>query len=256
MRSTIYKPKGLAAENCGLALNTMDGCVHGCRFCYVPLVRHVPRAKFHAGTRPRVSIEDIEAAAAVWKGEKRPVQLCFTTDPYQLDAACCALTRAAISVLHKYGFPVSILTKGGPAARRDFDLYRPGDSFGVSLTFIEEKDRRPWEPGAAPAAERIQNLVEAKKAGIDTYISLEPVIDPRQTLLIIDETTGFTDHYKIGPLNYYTGDLPVPDYDRKKFITDAIDRAVVKYERGIHVKKSFSRYCGSPYGYRIGVQLP
>jgi DNA repair photolyase len=168
MKSTLYAPEGLAAENCQIALNTMDGCIHGCKYCYVPLVRHIPREKFHASTRPRIRTEDIEAGAKYYTGEKHPVQLCFTTDPYQDDDVCCVLTRAAIEILHRYGFPVSILTKGGARARHDLDLFRPGDSFGVTITCLDEKKSRLWEPGAASPEERMQNVMEAKMAGIDT----------------------------------------------------------------------------------------
>jgi hypothetical protein len=103
---------------------------------------------------------------------------------------------------------------------------------------------------------------EAKKAGIDTYISLEPAMGQALPVAIIEETAGFTDHYKIGKLNY-EGILPdefkaeLEDIDYKKLVTDAIDTAVVKYKRSIHVKGSLSMAaCGSPDGYKIGVQLP
>jgi DNA repair photolyase len=168
---------------------------------------------------------------------------------------CWYLTRAAIYLLHDAGFPVSILTKGGAHARRDLDLFRPGDSFGVTLTCLDTSKSCVWEPNAASPKERIKNLMEAKLAGVDTYISLEPVIYPEETLKIIEATAGFTDHYKVGPLNYYKGELPVPDYDRRKFITSVIELVAVKFKRGIHIKKSFS-VPGSPDGYRIGVQLP
>jgi DNA repair photolyase len=256
MKSTIYSPSGLASENCSLALNTMDGCIHGCAYCYVPLVRHVPRETFHKTTRPRIRTEDIEITASKWVREKRPVQLCFTTDPYQKDNVCCGLTRAAIDILHRHGFPVSILTKGGPGARHDFDLFRPGDSFGQTITFLDEKKCRQWEPGAAAPEERMQNLMEAKLTGIDTYISLEPVIDPNESIAIIHATARFTDHYKVGPLNYYHGELLVPQYDRKQFITDLINTAVVKYKRGLHIKKSMTSFFGNMEGCRLGMQLP
>jgi DNA repair photolyase len=255
MKSTIYAPAGLASENCKLALNTMDGCTHSCRYCYVPLVRHIKPEKFHEDTRPRITPGEIEEGVAKFKGEKNTVQLCFSTDPYQDDDVCCGLTRAAIDILHRAGFPVAILTKGGARAQRDLDLFRPGDSFGATMTFLDEEKSRQWEPLAASPEERMANLIEAKMAGIDTYVSLEPVIDPDQSLALVAATAGFTDHYKVGPLNYYKGDLPVPNYDRLKFIMSVIDLVTVKFKRSIHIKKSFS-VPGSPDGYRIGVQLP
>ena len=256
-KSAIYQPTGLAAENSKLALNIFDGCIHGCKYCYVPLVRHIPREKFHQGARPRLTLDEIEACAAKWTGEKTAVNLCFTTDPYQPDPVCCAFTRATIEILHRYGFAVSILTKGGVEARHDLDLFRPGDIFGQTIMSLDPDMARQWEPGAAPPEERLANLREAKLAGIDTYISLEPVIAPAASLEVIEASVGFTDHYKVGPLNYYAGDLPVPAYDRAKFVRDAVNLVHIKYKRGIHVKKSFAAaVCGGTGGIRMGVQLP
>lgn len=256
-KSVIYEPSGAAAEYCRRALNLFDGCVHGCKYCYVPLVRYTDRPTFHATARPRLSLEDIEASARATRGDTRPILLCFSCDPYQNTGLVNAsIMRATIQLLHKYGHPVAVLTKAGGLAQRDFGLYRPGDSFGVSLTHLDKEKSRQWEPGAADPEIRIGNLIEAKMAGIDTWVSLEPVIDPQESLAIITATAGFVDHYKTGPLNYYKGELPVPVYDWKKYVQDFIYLAAIKYKRGVYVKKAFSSCYGSPNGYRVGDQVP
>jgi len=128
------------------------------------------------------------------------VLLCFTCDPYQDENL---VTREAIQVLHENGYPVHILTKGGTKAIRDFDLLGPQDAFAASLTFLDERDSRKWEPFAAPPEERIVALKEAHKRGIPTWVSLEPVIDPEQTLAIVEVTHPFVDLYKVGKMNHY-----------------------------------------------------
>lgn len=256
-KRVIYEPTGAAREYSARALNLFDGCVFGCRYCYVPLVRHMDRAKFHESVGARVTIEDIETSSRVWQGDHSPVLLCFTCDPYQNNSlAHMHLVRGAIQKLHDYGHPVAILTKAGQIAQRDFDLYRPGDSFLTTLTLGDDAAAKVWEPNAAPPSERIENLKQAKMAGIDTGVSLEPVIDPAASLEIIEATARFVDHYKTGPLNYYSGNIPVTEYDHKKYVHDFIDLAAIKYNRGIYVKKAFSICCDSPGGYKAGVQVP
>jgi DNA repair photolyase len=88
------------------------------------------------------------------------------------------------------------------------------------LTFIEEKDSLEWEPGAALPESRLEALKELHRKGIKTFSSLEPVIDPNQTLQIIHETSDFVDHYKVGKVNH------LKDYesrvDWEKFLVDAV----------------------------------
>jgi DNA repair photolyase len=54
-------------------------------------------------------------------------------------------------------------------------------------------------------AERIALLRAAKARGLMTWASLEPVIDPEQTLSIIRTTAAerIIDHYAVGKLNHH-----------------------------------------------------
>lgn len=204
-KSVIYETHGRAREYCELAINLYETCPHGCLYCYVPVFVHKTKSQFHEAAKARISEEDLERAASQWvkKGghEKRNVLLCFICDPYPPGDS--KITRRAIEILHKYGFAVSILTKGGTRAERDFDLLRPGDEFAVTLTLIDGDESIAWEPGAALPGERIHSLAEAHKAGIRTWVSLEPVIYPGQTAHLIRSTWQFVDLYKVGSLNYH-----------------------------------------------------
>jgi len=89
-------------------------------------------------------------------------------------------------------------------ATRDFDLMATGScDFGVTLTFMDESRSAEWEPSAATPNERIKSLKLAKQAGIKTWVSLEPVIDPAQVYAIVEATHKFVDLYKVGKLNYH-----------------------------------------------------
>lgn len=195
----IYEPKGRAAEYAKLAVNLYNGCTHGCVYCYAPLAMHKDRATFHAECTERPGILDkLRHDAKLLAGSTEPVLLCFSCDPYQPGAHA---TRAALSILREFDVPFTVLTKGS-LAWRDLDLYGPQDSFGVTLT-LDWPESESWEPFAATPHERIAQLQDAHNRGIRTWVSLEPVIYPEETLTLIELTHEYIDHYKVGKLNYH-----------------------------------------------------
>lgn len=205
--SIIYEPRGRAREYSELAANLYRGCDHGCIYCYAPLATRTKRDEFH---QPSVRVNVIEkfkqdAILLSRVGEKRPILLSFTTDPYQKLDDKEQLTRKAIEILFENNLSVSILTKGGKRSERDFDLLSQKSElseYGATLVFTDEDLRKKIEPNAAPTEERITSLRHAYELGIKTYVSLEPVWDPEQSLALIEKTHKFVDFYKVGKLNY------------------------------------------------------
>lgn len=205
----IYKPSGTAKEYGELALNLYTGCSHGCVYCYAPSVLCMKRDKFHNEVAPKKDI--IERLTKNLKSldkkgaERAPVFMSFTCDPYQPIEKDLGLTRDAIKLLNEYGYPVNILTKGGDLAQRDLDLLSLNDAnmFGVTLHLWNEVLSKKWEPNAAIPVERLNNLLQAKKSGLKTWISMEPIIDVEQALNLIDRTHHITDLYGVGKLNYH-----------------------------------------------------
>lgn len=203
----IYEPKGRAYEYGELAVNLYRGCGHGCAYCYAPAATFTDRARFYQDPAPRKGILDkLRADARSAEAQSRagtPILLSFTSDPYQPLDVATGLTRQAITILKDAGLSVSILSKGGLRATRDFDLLGPGDQVGASLTFIDVSPSLEWEPGAALPAERLAYLSLAHERGLRTWASLEPVIDPAQSLGLIDLSSPYVDMYKVGKLNHH-----------------------------------------------------
>jgi DNA repair photolyase len=238
--TVIYEPKGKAREYAPLAVNLYDGCQHGCLYCYAPHVRHKDKVQFiNAKPRPDI-IERLtkEASKSPQDGNKGPVLLCFTCDPYFPIEATHGLTRQAIQILHQYGYSISILTKAGELAQRDFDILTRLDCFGQTLTFVSPEDSKNWEPGAALPEERCQNLKAAHAAGIPTWASLEPVIDPVQSLQLINVTHDFVDEFKVGKWNH---DPRALEIDWRKFREDAI-RLLQLYQKKYYIKEDLRKY--------------
>lgn len=207
MKQIIYETKGRAREFSELACNLYDFCQHGCIYCYSPLVLHKGRNTFQNGSYSRVTPLDVFKSAKEWKvkGETRKVLLSFTTDVYQPIEQETQLTRKCIMALHENGLNVTILTKGGRRAMRDFDLLTPNDAFATTLTCLTAEQTKVWEPNGAPPHERIESLRVARNLGIETWVSLEPVLDSQWPKQLVEMTHHFCGHYKVGKLNYMRG---------------------------------------------------
>ena len=235
----IYEPKGKAKEYCSLAANLYRGCGHGCLYCYGPGMLRMKRERFSQAQPRKDVIKKLARSAKRDKFKnKGPVLLCFSCDPYQPINDTHNLTRQAIKILKDNTFDIEILTKGGKRAEADFDLLGPGDKVGATLTFINADDSLKWEPNAALPAERMAMLEKAKSCGLQTWVSLEPVIDPVQALEIIQQTHTFIDTYKVGKLNYHRAAAGV---DWRKFTADVI-ALLDELENDYYIKESLQPY--------------
>lgn len=250
MNQVIYETKGRAREFSELAINLFDFCTHNCVYCYSPLVLHKNRGAFATGLYPRVTENDAIQSAKQWKdkGETRRVLISFTCDPYQPIEQKTQITRKTIMALHKAGLNVTILTKAGMSATRDFDLLTPYDAFATTLTCLSYQDSSEWEPNAASPAERIKSLLEAHQRDIETWVSLEPVIYPWDSEMFVRMLHNKVSHFKISKLNY-TKILPpelygkVKDIDWHKFgwsIKELCDSLGAKY----YIKKDLLKEMG------------
>jgi len=210
----IYEPKGGAREYAPLAANLYRGCMHGCEYCYAPRVLRMNREDFRYAAAPRRDVlEHLARELKTGEYEGKSIFLSFTTDPYQPIEAEASITRKALELFRAYRVHWNVLTKSALAVR-DFDLYRPGDRFGATLVYFSEKESARREPGAFTTKERERALHEAHGMGIDTWVSLEPVIDPLDALALIRRTSYFVNEYKIGKINYVSNETDWYEFAR------------------------------------------
>lgn len=209
MKTVIYEPKGKAGEYASLAINLYRGCLHGCTYCFAPGATRIDRAKFYDPDfiQPRKNIlQDLGIQAATMAGDPRPILLSFTSDPYQPMEREALITRAALNILSMSNLTATILTKGGAwGLQRDKDILsrNPNNTWAATLTFDDFVLGRAWEPLANSPAERILGLRWAKEAGLKTWVSFEPVIDPAAVYRLLEATHEFVDFYRVGKLNYH-----------------------------------------------------
>jgi DNA repair photolyase len=226
--SIIYTPSGKAREYADLAANLYAGCSHACAYCYAPAAcRRTPEQFRQAAPRADVLAQLSREAPAHRDAE---VHLCFTCDPYQPLETSLRLTRQALGIFTTNGVRARILTKGGTRALDDLPyLVANRALFGATLTFCSAKDSRKWEPGAALPSDRLEALSQAKAAGLETWASFEPVIDPAQTLDLIRSVVGVVDVFKVGKWNH---DARAKEIDWPRFAREAqqlLDDLGVRY---------------------------
>ena len=224
----IYEPRTRAREYCDLAVNIYTGCNHGCVYCYAPRVLHKTKEAF-AEVQPRADI--VESVKRQIKREQmtgKKIMLCFTCDPYP-SAIDTTATREVIKAIKSSGNHVQILTKGGKRAERDFDLLDGGDSFGVTVS-CNGVQQREIEPNAAPILERLAVLQNAHDLGVKTWVSFEPVFDPRTVHECIRQA-AYIDLFKIGKLNYMPSSINWAEFGR------TCEQLCRRYHREYYIKE-------------------
>lgn len=196
----IYQPSGKAREYSPLALNIYSGgCDHACDYCYC---KQLQRGNWGKTARPR----NLSGLAKEAEHASRQILLSFIADPYCLAETTHRATRKALHVLSEAACSVAILSKGGTRCLCDLDLFSSWpDSrveVGATLTFLSSAPSVSHEPGAAIPADRIEALRQLSLAGINTWASIEPVLDPVESIAVIEASLPFVSAYKVGKLNH------------------------------------------------------
>ena len=215
----IYVPRGKALEYSDLAVNLYTGCSHGCRYCYCPAILRKKIDEWADDPKPRRDVlNQLDRDAAKMHGDQREILLSFMSDPYHSEGAAI-VTRQALLILERHALRVQVLTKGGKRSMNDFDiLVRNRWKFGSTIIFRSEKLREEWEPGAASIADRIETIREAHRQGIFTWVSVEPVVDAAEALMVMQELRDIVDLWKVGKLNHDKEREAAIDW--RKFLVD------------------------------------
>ncbi len=226
----IYVPSGAAGEYGDYALNISLTCSHRCYYCYCPKCLHKPVEEFfdYKGQRPGI----IEATKLQLEKEQitgKLIHLCFIGDPYPKGYDSSA-TREIIKLLKESGNHIQILTKNGRDCIRDFDLLDENDWFGVTITcgYIMS---RTAEPNTDSPPVRLDALYDAWNAGINTWVSCEPVLEPDYIYHLI-KAGDYINRFKIGKLNYHPSNINWAEFGK------TAKELCIKYGREYYIKDS------------------
>lgn len=159
------------------SLNCYTGCTHACTYCYARFMQ-----RFHPHDEPWGQFVDVKVnAVEVLKRQLRraePGEVFVSTacDGWQPVEKEWRLTRRCCELLLERGFRVSVLTKNA-LVLRDMDLFTGANvNVGVTVTTLDEKLRRLWEPGASSVEKRFEVIAEAKRRGLTTSIMFGPLL--------------------------------------------------------------------------------
>ena len=203
----IYQPSGKAAEYSQFAANFYLGCSNGCHYCYN---NQGITSGVLGGLEVRLkkSLVDVKTAEQIFLAELAKwrdaiiadggIHFTFVSDsclPETID-----LTWTCICHALSQKVPCQVLTKRAdwldhPSVQNALshpELLR----VGFSLTGCDD-----LEPGASPNEERIHAMRELHNAGIATWASIEPILEPLKSLAMIQLSIDCCDHYKIGILS-------------------------------------------------------
>jgi len=213
--SLIYEPSGKAREYSPLALNIYNGCDHNCTYCYCKKMQYL---NFSSNVKERPNFVNQLNNELNKIQIKNQVLLCFTGDPYCKFNDTVQLTRTVIMKLSLKNIPFAILSKGGKRILQDLHIFKKSNcKIGATLTCDNDKDSLKYEPGATLPKERLQTLKTLHENNIKTWISIEPVLFPEQSINLIKQSINYIDHYKIGKLNHNKTDI-----DWNKFLIDVV----------------------------------
>ena len=150
--TTALSPSNLPGLD--YALNPYRGCSIGCVYCYAPSVlrEERPWGRFVDVKRNIPAV----LAKALKRKARGMVGLGTVTDGYQPLEGRYHLTRYCLEQLVRFDFPVSVQTKSS-LVLNDLDLLRrlSDAEVGVTVTTLDEAQRRHFEPFASPSERRI-----------------------------------------------------------------------------------------------------
>ncbi len=218
----IYRPAGKAGEYSPWAANFYNGCIHNCEYCYC---NNGLLAGTLGGTNVRLKktlVNEPNAFAIFCKELDKykddiikdgALHFNFVSDPCLPQTI--DLNWKCIEYALLQGVPVQVLTKRADWLNHPTvqgALSNPGLlKVGFTLT-----GRDDLEPGASPNLDRIATMRELYQAGIFTWASCEPIINPKKSLEMIELSIDCCCHYKIGILS---GKKSYSPQDIRDFVT-------------------------------------
>jgi DNA repair photolyase len=232
---TIMSKSGL--HDSDFSINPYRGCQHACIYCYAPTIL---REKRLWGTFLDVKINASDVLPKeILKNKKGNILISSVTDPYQPAEAKYKITRSILEKLNK-DFFVSILTKSS-LVLRDLDLFKKLNcEVGLTITTLDEKFAKVFEPNCSSPQQRLEALKILKKSGIRTYLFFGPLLP---FISDTDLENTIKRFLEAKPDRIYVDRLNIKRRDHWKKIKDVLEKnypeMVEKWERVLFSKNGY-----------------
>lgn len=178
------------------SVNPYTGCQHGCKYCYATFMK-----RYSGHSEPWGEFVDVKVNARsvlekdLMKLKKGSILISSVTDPYQPLEKKYKLTRKILKRLADTEFPVTILTKND-LVLRDLDVFRRFKknriSVGFTINYLNDRDRKIWEPKAPSIEERLDALRKISKSEIECYVHVGPYFE---SITNLEEITNDVNEY-------------------------------------------------------------
>ncbi len=218
--------------------NIIDGCVHGCIYCYAREMAD----RFH-----RVKTEDWHKESVRTKRKKSYPKLAggymFPTT-HDISVKNLAECIIEIEKILKPGNEILIVTKPHlhciKEICRRFPAYKDKILFRFSIGSVDDKVLKFWEPYAPKYAERLASLKWAYDQGYRTSVSCEPMLDDKIDKVIEDVLPHVTDSIWVGKANRLRLRLSVNGFDAAEYRSAA--EQLIRWQSDDNIKKLYNRY--------------
>ena len=160
------------------ALNPYIGCEHGCVYCYAEFMRKYTSHKEEWGEFVDVKINIVDRLRQQIKRAKPgTIMIGTVTDAYQPLEEKYQLTRRCLEILAYFNFPISIQTKSD-LVTRDIDILRriKNKEVGFTITSIDPKVERIFEPKASKLENRFRALEKLRENDIPAFVFFGPIL--------------------------------------------------------------------------------
>jgi DNA repair photolyase len=158
-------------------MNLYRGCQHQCIYCD-------SRSECYqlgdlADIRVKVNAIDLLEQALPRKRVRGTICFGSMNDTYMPVERTYGLTRRALEVIARYGFPIHIITKSDLVVR-DLDLLQEINQIYAAVSFTitagDDSLARRVEPGAPPTSARLAAMRALSAAGIHTGVTMMPIL--------------------------------------------------------------------------------
>ncbi len=184
-KSILTKTSGFIAEaGFSHSLTPARNCAFGCVYCYVPTMRLQGGLQAEDWRRWGQFTTFKSNAVDLLRRAVRPGHILYCSplvDPYQPAEEFEKLMPAILEVLIAKPPRVFVIQTRGPLILRDLTALtelarRTRLRISFSLTTDREDVRRLYEPLCAPIDERVAALRALRRAGLDVYATLAPLL--------------------------------------------------------------------------------
>ncbi len=212
-RQILTKATGFM-DSYDFTLNPYSGCSFGCSYCYAAFFNYDKSKEQTWGEWVTVKENAVNLMQKCRKGSLngKRIYMSSVTDPYQPIESRLNLTRQLLEALAANHKPKLVVQTRSPTVTRDIDLYRRIEEndgrvqINMTITTDDEAVRKAFEPSCPSNAQRLKAISLMQSSGIDTCITLTPLLLVNDNQQFIDELIDSgVHHFIIQPFHFRKG---------------------------------------------------